>query len=588
MNYFDRIKLNGVMDDYVTFVIEKQLKNGENWNKFCEVFSTREDVADEGWRAEYFGKLMRGAVWIYRYSRDEELYEVMTEAALNMLSRQDSYGRFSTYTVEKEFCGWDVWGRKYILTGMLHYCSICKDENLKNRIMSALGRHLDYIVAKIGEGEGQIPLTATSFWWGGVNSCSVLEPVVEMYKRTGKKEYLNFAEYILSTGGCADGNLIDLALDGEKLPYQYPVVKAYEIMSFFEGVLAYYEVTGIEKCYNAVLKFVEALNESDITIIGCAGCTHELFDHAAVKQTEYSDVIMQETCVTVTWMRLLSRLYILSGNPVYIDRIERAGFNALYGSINTEGNEQYSFERNGYVSAMPFDSYSPLYMNRRGRGIGGYKEFASGGYYGCCVAIAACGIALMPLTAVMRDEKGVYINFLCNAELSDGNYTLKMQSRYPADGKGVIQIVCENEEELTLRIRKPAWCPKMTVNGKAVNADGYYELGGRFKNGQTVEVEYEMALRAERLNGKTAFLYGPLVMAADALKNERDIGAPISEKCVSCGILPPQRGELVRLELGFEDGKLLLTDYQSCGKKWLDKRAVMTVWLNGEERVRKE
>ena len=40
---------------------------------------------------------------------------------------------------------------------------------------------------------------------------------------------------------------------------------------------------------------------------------------------------MQETCVTVTWMRLLTRLYLLSGEEKYIDRIERSGFNALYG-----------------------------------------------------------------------------------------------------------------------------------------------------------------------------------------------------------------------------------------------------------------
>ena len=211
IKYADKLKINGVMDDYVSFVLEHQLKDRGVWHKICEVFSTREDIADEGWRGEYFGKLMRGAVYVYRYTRDEELYDILTTAVEDLLSRQDEYGRFSTYTVEKEFCGWDVWARKYVITGLLHYRSICRDENIKEKILVALEKHLDYIVEKIGNGEGKIQITDTSAWWGGVNSCSILEPVVEMYKLTRKESYLDFAEYIISTGGCKDGHLIELA-----------------------------------------------------------------------------------------------------------------------------------------------------------------------------------------------------------------------------------------------------------------------------------------------------------------------------------------------------------------------------------------
>lgn len=46
---------------------------------------------------------------MYRYTRDEELYDILTATVEDLLPRQDEYGRFSTYTVEKEFCGWDIW-----------------------------------------------------------------------------------------------------------------------------------------------------------------------------------------------------------------------------------------------------------------------------------------------------------------------------------------------------------------------------------------------------------------------------------------------------------------------------------------------
>ena len=54
-----------------------------------------------------------------------------------------------------------------------------------------------------------------------------------------------------------------------------------------------------------MIRFAKRVFASDITAIGCAGCTHELFDHSGVRQLDVTEKgIMQETCVTVTWMKL--------------------------------------------------------------------------------------------------------------------------------------------------------------------------------------------------------------------------------------------------------------------------------------------
>lgn len=581
------IEENGIIGDSIRFVIDNQLKRRDLWEKFAEVFSTHEDDVNARWRGEYFGKQMRGAVIAYEFTKDEELYEIMTTTVKSLLSRQDELGRFSTYTVPCEFDGWDMWCRKYVLVGMIYYHEICKDENLKNQIIIACKKHLDYILEKIGEGEGKLSITDTSPWWGCVNSCTILEPTVELYKITKEKRYLDFAEYIISTGGCKDCNLIDLALKGEIYPYEYPVVKAYEMMSFYEGLVAYYEVTGNTKYLDATVKFIDAVAKTDITIIGCSGCTHELFDNSSVRQTEYHENIMQETCVTVTWMRVLRRLYLITKDAKYINRFEISAYNALYGSLNTELNKQIEMCSNTYYEAMAFDSYSPLYMNTRGRGIGGFNEFKSGGYYGCCTSIGACGVSIVPFTAIMHGDDGVYVNYPINGkatitDLDDKNVELKFSGDYFVSGKVSIEIKCSENCRLNLKIRKPEWSKEIVANGEVYSEEGYFTLNGNFNDGDKIEIVYAPEFKTHILNGKIAFTYGAITLASDEIKAGRDIKTPLSSNEVeNITVLSPQKGELIRIKCDFKGGdSIILTDYQSCGKKWLSDTPLMTVWFN--------
>lgn len=576
------LNINGKMDQVVRFVTDNQLMDKKIWRAYIDVFSTLEDSNDLWWRGEFWGKQMRGACITYMYTQDEKLYEVLTWACKELLKKQDELGRFSTYTLEKEFNGWDMWGRKYVLTGLQHFYRICKDSELKEEILKAAKRHLDYVISKVGP--GKIDITTTSSWWGCVNSCTILEPTMKLYDMTKEKRYLDFAEYIISKGGCHDCDLIELAMRDDLYPYQYPVTKAYEMMSFYEGLVAYYEITKEEKYLEVVKKFIEKVYQSDITIIGCSGCTHELFDHSAVKQTEPADNIMQETCVTVTWIRLLARVYMITGDMNYIDRIEQSGYNALYGSLNTKKCEHLNLFTKEYFPAKTFDSYSPLYMNSRGRGIGGCIPLANGDYGGCCVAIGACGVSLMPLTAVMADEAYVYINQQFNGEttVKDANgqeVRLTFESEYPLKAACKIKVHCQESTPLQFKIRRPNWCEEMHLNGKEVTKAGYQELSGIFQDGEEITFEWKQCLKVHRLNNKVAFTYGAITLACDSAKSDRDIRRPIAVSDAPVyRIILPAEDELVRIECETEDDTILLTDYQSCGKEWTQEKSIITVW----------
>ena len=584
-------KYVGAPHDYVLLTESHQLLEKKTWDKFIEVFTEDSDDADKGWRCEYWGKMMRGACLTYTYHASEELYSVLDYAVRGLLKVQREDGRFSTYSEEAQFNGWDMWGRKYVLTGMMHFLKICKDDSLAKEIIKAISRHADYIVEHIGDGEGQTSILETSDHWLCLNSCTILEPMVELYKLTGKDSYLSFARYIIGLGGCSGGNLIDLALEDKRAPFEYPVNKAYEMMSFFEGLLAYYELTGEEQYLDAVVNFIEKVNETDVTIIGCSGCTHELFDNSIVKQTEFNEVQMQETCVTVTWMRVLARLLQLTGNVAYADRIEKSAYNALYGSINTENQQSFSIEDKVFFDPVIFDSYSPLYNNRRGLATGGFKKFRTGGFYGCCACIGSAGTAIFPLIGVMKKDGGLVINEMLEGVISTTTpggkpITLNAISDYPVSGKYTVALFLEESEEIELLVRIPDWCDSATVNvcGELVTAySGYLPIKRVWQDGDTVEVELEMHLRSHHLNGRTAYTYGPLVLARDELKDGKKTDSEFTPSIYNTfKPLEAERGEMLRIMLDCEGESVLLTDYASCGKHWTKSNAKVSVWLNAK------
>ncbi|MBO5274335.1 MAG: glycoside hydrolase family 127 protein, partial [Clostridia bacterium] len=385
----------GVYMDTVNFIKKKQLLDAPLWALFVEQFRGTPDDHDRGWRCEYWGKMMRGACFTYQVTNDEQLYATLTDTIIDMLSAQDEDGRFSTYSKEVEFSGWDLWGRKYVMLGFQYYWEICRDEVLKKRIIEAISRHADYIISRIGyENQGKLPIVKTSNFWGGVNSSSILEPMMRLYNITGKNKYLDFSSYLVNCGGCDGLNLWETAYENNLAPYQLPVRKAYEIMSYFEGILEFYRVSRVEKYRIAVLNFVNSIIKTEVTIIGSAGCEGEFFNNAKMMQfSSKIDDIMQETCVTVTWMKLCSAMLALTGDSVFADQIETAALNAIRGSVNTE-----NVQHNG---GLPFDSYTPTRAGIRGRSVGGQKTIEGNRFYGCCACIGSAGPAVYFKNAVM-------------------------------------------------------------------------------------------------------------------------------------------------------------------------------------------
>ena len=594
------ISLKGDLNKAIRFIEDKQLMAPKLWQKFVTQFRDTTPKADDndiGWRGEYWGKMMRGACFTYSYTKNEKLYKILVETVKDMMTTHGEGGRISSYSVEKEFMGWDLWSRKYVLLGMQYFLEICKDKELADQIIESMCRQADYMINFIGSPEeGKLLITKCASHWKGLSASSILEPFVRLYNITGYPRYRKFASYIVDCGGiCTEPavSIFELAYEDKLDPYQYPVTKAYEMMSCFEGLLEYYRVTKIEKWKTAVINFANRVRSTDISVIGSAGCTHELFDHSAVRQTNtHYNGALQETCVTVTWMKFCFQLLSLTGNPVYADEIEKSAYNALMGSINFEMDM-----RNG---GLPFDSYSPLLFNTRLRGVGGKKIMADGTYYGCCACIGSAGTGIMGISAAMLTEKGIAINLFesgkINAKTPGGkSVSISVETDYPASGTVNIQLESTPSEEFVLSVRIPEWSKNTLVsfNGDSVSVTpgSYAAFKKVWEKGDYVTFKFDMRCKIsyalDDANDKNSAYHvalrrGPLALARDSRAGDIETVvkfAPDAEGYVPCVPSDVPFEHFHAFKVTEENGnKFDMVDYASAGRTW-DERSLVTVWM---------
>lgn len=591
---------DGAISELIDYVESEQLTDPALWSLFVEQFRVGNvDDFDKGWRCEYWGKMMRGACFTFSCTQNPALYKTLEGSVRELLTTQDSSGRFSTYSIENELHGWDLWGRKYVMLGFRYFLEICRDDSLADEIIKAMRAHADCIMQKIGNDSAEkIPVTSASEWWGGLNASSILEPFVHLYTLTADKKYLDFSKEIIAAGGTEGFNIFEAAFEGKLYPYEYPVTKAYEMMSNFEGIIEYYRATGEAKYLTMAVNFARLVIESDITVIGSAGTTHELFDHSRIRQfnPEFNG-IMQETCVTVTWMKLCHQLLCLTGEPKYAEQIELSLYNALAGAVNVGKNPSEC----GQV--FTFDSYSPLLNGIRGRRVGGCKDIIKNSFYwGCCVAIGAAGTGLIGMTAAMPAKDGVAVNLFIpgkyTAALPDGSVTLKTKTEYPKGATVTIEVGTDSEKPFSVYVRIPKWSEStsLSVNGKPIDTQpGEYSVINReWSSGDIIELSLDMRTRIIRASEidpnanaesvcHAALRRGPVMLAVDSrFGTDLEKAVVLSDfngyaQLTEGSETPFRCSQHYRVSLA--DGEYLdVADYASCGQTW-EKDKPMSVWI---------
>ncbi len=519
---------------------------------------------------EFFGKLMRAACMIYGYTKNAELKTVIDRAAADIMSLQDEDGDISTSPKEQQpngSGGADLWERKYVLLGLWEYYAATGCEAALDCMMKlAL-----YTARQVGD-PPKTPVTQTGWAFCGIESSSILEPVVKLYNLTGEPELLRLASHIVGSGACSRGNMFEAILSGRDpkdvgsngIPEQ-SIAKAYEMMSCFEGLLEYYRATGIEKYKKCAEIFIDKINIQEITYLGSGGAdkpynlgpgTGEQWNYTYCEQANPDIELSMETCVTVTYMKLMLNYYRLTGDPALIDKIEVSMYNALSGAMKPDGS---------------FFDYFPKFNGTRSTKVN-FSYDVGGMPLSCCTANGPAGMAIIPYMTYCDRGGRLLVNLYVPSECE----RLKIETDYPESGAVALTVLCGGEYEIALRI--PAFCRGFSLSHGYTVDGGYAVMKKKWRKGERITLDLDMPLichecpQSVNPEAKDLVLYtfGPLVLAADK-SVEPDFDKPIRA-------VPGVRENAVMKNSAVKVDGVVLIPYHKAGATW-DERTEYKCWL---------
>ena len=501
--------MGGYLGDKLDLCIANRLM-AQDVERVVQPFRDKPD-GSWGFRSEFWGKWYTAAVMGYAYAPTPENRAVIDRAVQELIATQDGNGYIGTYQDENHLGEWDIWGRKYVMLGLLGYY----DQTGDRAALESAMKVADHLIAEAGPDSG-VNIAATGWiGWKGLASSSVLEPIALLYEKTGEQRYLDFARHIIRSWDTPNRlsptgiRLVQEALNGTPLWKMSGAPKAYEMMSCFEGLCEMYRITGDRLYFDACHKLIETIIRDEIMIVG-SGSMAEIWCHGKMRQTEPMYQGM-ETCVTATWMKFLYQMLRLTGDSRYADQLETSLYNALLGSMAPQG-EWWSY----YASLM-------------GERVHSHQQFPDV-VMSCCVANGPRGLMITPSWAVMTNREGAVVNLYgrmnSTVQTPAGRpLSIAMESDYPVEGLVSTEIGLERSETFALSFRIPEWSAdtKIRINGKPYEGymvpGTYASIRREWNGGDKVEIELDMRARAVDAPsgvGDKAIVRGPVVLAFDS------------------------------------------------------------------------
>jgi len=484
--------LKGIYKTRKEWMLEPFYNYGQEW--VLEPLRNKKGEID--WAGEYAGKWLDAASLAAMGSRDEQLDRYVAEFASAFIDTQQPDGYLGIEGLNRRGKGWDIWNLWNAILGLVTHYEVYNDPISLAAAMNCSKWLIDQF--------GVISDSNNSFFSSAHdNVCNspIIEEIVRLYKITHDQSLLNFATSVVD-----HYPYMDIIRNQGKAP----LLHVYHLTEFLAGVVDLAITDNRPEELQWIESAWEDLVETHLYPTGSLGYRELLRETAPndipVENGE-PDKHHQETCGTVGWLLLNSRLYQATGRVRYIQHLEQTIYNALLAAQSTDG--------------MSWMYYSPLRYER--------KWFS--GPTSCCYWSGPRGIARLPEWVYACDNESIFVNFyessLATFHIDEHVVSVKQSSNYPDSGQVVLQIQPEESISFPLRLRIPYQAVETTItlNDRRIRLEsemeGYFTIHRKWSKGDRVEMKFNIPVVVhEFLNDQYGVVVrGPEVLAVDQRDN---------------------------------------------------------------------
>lgn len=524
------VSVKGLLGASVSLSERGRLRSLPQWNNgsLITMFSpgARAKNNSTDWYGEHAGKWLYTASLAVNRTSDDSLRSLLIKTADYLVANQEADGYMGSYSPELRITNknskqhkksWDTWSLGCMMLGLVQLHREIADD----KYLTAAKKIGDLLLNTFGEGAANITDYGTRY---GYSATVVLEPVVELYKETNDKRYLDFAQLIVKQVEQREGlKLIAAALNNRDME-TVADGKAYQVIWNITGLAKLYEVTGNPDYLKAVENAWQNIRDYHLTVTGGPwggiGKHKECFN----AKNYWDPAGFIETCSTMSWIQLNKFLLHLTGDAKYAQETEKSAYNALLGAQFSNGQDwTYHSFTNGRRFAANFNDCCPS------SGVMALEE-------------------LSPMVYSLR-QNGIACNLYGPNDAAillgaNNKVHISQQTSYPYGGNIRMVIRASQKSSFPLFVRIPDWVQQaaITVNGVAVSTSDiksgtYYTINREWEKETVVDISFPMSLRVMQqaeyatMPQGTADLYrvkwfavarGPLVYASDGLVDGKD------------------------------------------------------------------
>lgn len=244
-----------------------------------------------------------------------------------------------------------------------------------------------------------------------------------------------------------------------------------------------------------------------------------------------NDTAYNETCAAIGLAFFAERMKRLELNSEFADLTEREMYNGILSGLSLDGTS-FFYENPLEINLKDRSRHKSAKKGDRLPIVSRQKIFD----VSCCPPNLARFIASIGNTVFSQDQDTVYVHQFMESEAQFDGVQIKMETKYPENGKIYLHASGLNGKKLGIRI--PGWCEEYHFSGSYSTSCGY-ALFTPAGDELALDIDFVMkphfiyadpSVRADA--GKMALSYGPVIYCLEGEDNAFDLHNVIIDRSI--------------------------------------------------------